>query len=194
MVYNGKHDFGDGVSHDNVLRRIRASNRQSDHRRPQLMPAVRTSGSMEIARVEGRLRHSGTDMATTKLPPGDAARAVQQADTLWGYATALGWEEIWMINVAEEDRDKVLQGVQRRLVQFGGAVHHIPIPKDQRRIFAVFGVKTIGEVGFATFRRFYTDGERITSYEDLLDELRDAYAQRDHSGSRRAGSRDEPLP
>ena len=133
-------------------------------------------------------------MATTKLTPGDAARAVQQADTLWGYAGVLGWDEVWMINVAEEDRDKVLQGVEEQLVQYGGAVHHVPMPKDQRRIFAVFGVKTIGEVGFATFRRFYTDGERITSYEDLLDELRDVYAQRARDGTRRSGSREKPLP
>jgi len=132
-------------------------------------------------------------MATTKLPPGDAAQAVQQADTLWGYATALVWEEIWMINVAEEDRDKVLQGVQRQLVQFGGAVHHIPMPSQQRRVFAVFGVKTIGEVGSATFRRFYT-GEHLTSYDDVLSRLRDTYAQRDRDGTRRSGSREEPLP
>ena len=133
-------------------------------------------------------------MTETKLPPGDAAQAVQQADTLWGYATALVWEEIWVIDIDEEDRDKVLQGVQRQLVQFGGAVHHVPMPKQRRRIFTVFGVKTIGEVGSATFRRFYTDGERITSYEDLLDELRDTYAQRARDGTRRSGSREEPLP
>jgi hypothetical protein len=135
-------------------------------------------------------------MAKIKLPPGDAAQAVQQADTLWGYATALVWEEVWVIDIDEEDRDKVLQGVQRQLVQFGGAVHHVPMPKQRRRIFTVFGVKTIGpgNVGSATFRRFYTDGERLTSYEDLLDELRDAYVQRDHSGTRRSGSRAKPLP
>jgi hypothetical protein len=133
-------------------------------------------------------------MTETKLPPGDAAQAVQQADTLWGYATALVWEEVWVIDIDEEDRDKVLQGVQEQLVQYGGAAHHIPLPKDQRRIFAVFGVKTIGEAAFATFRRFYTDGEHIASYEDLLSRLRDTYAHRDHSGTRRAGSRDKPPP
>jgi hypothetical protein len=133
-------------------------------------------------------------MAKIKLSPGDAAQAVQQADTLWGYAVALGWEEVWVIQIAEEDRAKVLQGVQEQLVQFGGAVHHVPMPKDQRRIFAVFGVKTIGEVGFATFRRFYTDGEHITSYEDLLEELRRAYQGRDRGGTRRSGSREKHLP
>jgi hypothetical protein len=133
-------------------------------------------------------------MAKIELSPGDAARAVQQADTLWSYAVALGWEEVWVIDIAEEDRDKVLQGVQEQLVQFGGAVHHVPLAKDQRQIFAVFGVKTIGEVGFATFRRFHTDGKRIASYEDLLNELRDAYAQRARDGSRRLGSREKPLP
>jgi hypothetical protein len=98
-----------------------------------------------------------------------------------------------MIDIDEEDRDKVLQGVQRQLVQYGGAVHHVPMPKQQRRIFTVFGVKTIGEVGSATFRRFYT-GEHLTSYADLLGRLRDTYGQRDHSGTRRLGSREKPLP
>jgi hypothetical protein len=133
-------------------------------------------------------------MAKIKLSPGDAARAVQQADTLWGYAVALGWEEVWVIDIAEEDRDKVLQGVQEQLVQFGGAVHHLPMPRQRRRIFAVFGVKTIGNVGFATFRRFYTRGEHLTSYEDLLSRLHDTYAQRARDGSRRLGSREKPLP
>jgi hypothetical protein len=132
-------------------------------------------------------------MAKIKLPPGDAARAVQQADTLWGYAVALGWDEVWVIDIAEEDRDKVLQGVQEQLVQFGGAAHHVPMPGYRRRIFAVFGVKTIGEAAFATFRRFYT-GEHLTSYEDLLSRLRDTYVKRARGGTRRSGSREKPPP
>ena len=132
-------------------------------------------------------------MATTKLPPGDAAQAAQQADLMWSYAVALGWEEVWVIDIDEEDRDKVLQGVQRQLAQFGGTVHHVPMPKQRRRIFTVFGVKTIGEVGSATFRRFYT-GEHLTSYQEVLSRLRDTYAQRDHDGTRRSGSREKPLP
>jgi hypothetical protein len=134
-------------------------------------------------------------MAVTKLPPGEAARAVQYADALWGYAVALGWEEVWVIDIAEEDRDKVLQGVQRQLVQYGGAVHHVPMPRQRRRVFAVFGVKPIGpgNVGSATFRRFYT-GEHLTSYDDALSRLRDTYAQRGRDGTRRSGSREKPLP
>ena len=193
MVCNGKHHCEDGGGQDNVFRGIRVSNRRSDHATPQLMPAVRTSGSMGIARAKGRLRHSGADMATTKLTPGDAARAVQQADTLWRYATALVWHEVWVIDIDEADRDRVLQGVQEQLVQFGGAVHHVPMPRQRRRIFVGFGVKTIGEVGFLTFRRFFT-GEHLTSYEDLLSRLRDTYAKRARDGTRRAGSREKPLP
>jgi hypothetical protein len=134
-------------------------------------------------------------MAKIKLSPADAARAVQQADILWGYATALGWEEVWVSDFAEEDRDKVLQGVQEQLAQYGGAVHHIPLSKDQRRIFAIFGVKPIGpgSVGSATFRRFYT-GEHLTSYEGVLSRLGDTYARRARDGTRRSGSREKPLP
>jgi hypothetical protein len=98
-----------------------------------------------------------------------------------------------LIDIPERDRDRVLQGVQEQFTKHGGAVYHIPMPANRRHVFATFGVRAIGDVGFATFRRFHNNGERITSYEELVSRIRGAHEQRDLSRKRRAGSRQKAL-